>query len=135
MSAPSRLQRIGAVPVLEWKELAIACAMQLLIRGSLRALPFKSVLRLGACRLPRARHPLTKPDLERVVRWSTRLCGGTCLSESLLTTVLARRHGLEVPVIIGVARVGGVFRAHAWTGEPEAGQSFVALWPVDRQRR
>ena len=61
------------------------------------------------------------------------MCGGSCLTESLVTRILSWRHGLDVPVTIGVSRTDGVFRAHAWAGANHADSRFLPIWSEDRR--
>jgi hypothetical protein len=135
MTALSAVRRASTLSPGEWRDLAIACAAHLLLRLSLRMLPLKSVLRAGRWRLPVARRAVGTADVERLAGWSTRICGGTCLTESLVKAMLARGHGLDIELTIGVSRIDGAFHAHAWTGDRGGDQSFVPIWPADRDRR
>lgn len=110
----------------ELRELAFAGVCRLAVRLSLQLLPFKIFLRLARLRLPRSRHPLSFPQLLRVVRGS-RFAGGSCLIESVVQKMFARRHGHATQSLtIGVARGHEGIRAHAWSDGDGAG--FVPLW-------
>lgn len=118
--------------VREAREVALACGCHLGIRLALRALPFRTFLRLARVHLPLARRPLAFSSVQRIVRDSGRLCRGSCLTESIVMRWLAARHGFELPrLTIGVARDGGALRAHAWTDG--SGDGFVPLWTEPRR--
>jgi hypothetical protein len=116
-------------------ELALACLCQLLFRLALRTVRFKTFLRLARLRLPAARDPLPLRDLERLAQRSTRVCRGSCLTESVVMKLLAARHGHPVPLLtIGVVREPGTLRAHAWTALERAA-GFAPLWREPSERK
>jgi hypothetical protein len=120
----------------EWRTLTAACALQILMRALLVVWPLDRVARFTAFRPARRSLAVGAARLQRLVRWSTRLCGGTCLTESFVMRALSARRGLDMPVTVGVNRVGDQLRAHAWPGEC-GGEAFLPLWrsPVARRRR
>jgi hypothetical protein len=112
-------------------ELSIACACQIFARLALRVLPFKRFLQLARVRLPGAGRCLSLPQVEQLASRSRSMCGGSCLTESVVMALLSTRHGHSGPrVTIGIGREGRTLRAHAWTTGDDAG--FVPLWSEPR---
>lgn len=118
----------------EWRTLAAACALQLTFRALLLAWSLPRVAAFVPFRSSIAAPGITPSRLEQIVRWSTRLCRGTCLTESLVLAALGARYGLTRPVTIGVRGSGEGFHAHAWTGDA-APEGFTALWSSDDRRK
>jgi hypothetical protein len=113
----------------ELRELAIACACHMAVSMALRIARFPTLVRLSRRQLPRTHTPLSFNRLQHIARVSRRLCGGTCLSESLVFRLLAARHGFAgLPVTIGVNRADGAFRAHAWIGALPDARGYTPLW-------
>jgi hypothetical protein len=112
-------------------ELTIACACQMFARLALRVLPFKRFLQLARVTLPGASRCLSLPQVEQLASRSRVICGGSCLTESVVMALLSARHGHSaLRVTIGVGRDGRTLRAHAWTTGDDAG--FVPLWSEPR---
>ena len=96
-------------------ELALACTCHAIARLVLRVLPFKHFLLLARVRLPETTRPLPLVRVQRLVSRSRAVCRGTCLTESVVMSLLARRHGYRsAHLTIGVERDGQALRAHAW---------------------
>lgn len=109
-----------------------ACAAHVFYRALLTLLPFKTVLRI-ARRPRRSAHPTLPCDqIVDIVRLSSRVCRGTCLSEALVAMSLGRRHGLDLPLTIGISLADGTFRAHAWNVEDSQNEIYAPLWRSDR---
>jgi hypothetical protein len=120
----------------ERRELSLACAWQLRFRVVLlRGDAMLRLSRLASRRGRRVSSPLSADRVERLARWSGALCRGSCLTTAFVHEVLARRHGLERPVSVGVLRDGDALRAHAWAGDPTASGPFAALWSDARDER
>lgn len=110
-----------------------ACAAHLFFRALLILLPFKTVLRLAQRPRRMTHRALPGDEIVDIVRRSSHLCRGTCLTEALVAMSLARRYGLDLPLTIGISRADGAFRAHAWTVEDPQNESFAPLWRSDRR--
>jgi hypothetical protein len=118
----------------EWGMLAAACVLQLTFRLLLPVWPLPRIVAWLPFRSRIAATGITPERLEQIVRWSTRLCRGTCLTESLVLGALGARYGPTRPVTIGVRGSGKGFRAHAWTGDT-APEGFTALWSSHDRRQ
>jgi hypothetical protein len=105
--------------------------LQLTFRVLLLMWPLPRVAGFVPFRSGVAATAITAERLGRIVRRSTRLCRGTCLTESLVLGALGARCR---PVTIGVRGSREGFRAHAWTGDG-APEGFTALWSSDDRRK
>lgn len=109
----------------EWRLLARAFSLTLLVRGSLWVVPFRVLRRLLLPR--RSPTPPTAP-LDRIV-WAVaasarRVPDATCLTQALVAETLLRRAGHDATLHLGVARPaqGAGLEAHAWV---ESGGAVV----------
>ena len=134
MSVRRVLRQARALTFSEVRLLISACAAHALVRLLVVLLPLPRVAALTARSHSRRLPPVSGERLAQLVRWSTALCGGTCLTEGLVLRALAARRGLDVPLIIGIRREGDRLRAHAWTGG-ETVPGFVPLWRSASARR
>lgn len=133
----ARAGRLRELSILAWRELLLACAWQLRLRLILLA-DREVVARLTSCiarRRPVVAAPLDPIQIERVVRWSGVICGGSCLTNAFVHAIIAARHGLERPVTIGVNLEGRLLRAHAWAGHDDGAGAFTSLWTLRPGRR
>lgn len=110
-----------------------ACAAHLFFRALLTLLPFKTVLRIAQRPRRSIQRTLPSGQIVEIVHLSSRLCRGTCLSEALVAMSLGRRHGLDLPLTIGISLADGTFRAHAWNVEDSRNKTFAPLWRSDRR--
>lgn len=133
MIARRRLRRLAGLTSAEWRCLLLACGAHVVCRVLLHVMPLRRVLRLTNLGIPVARRPLPLSRVTELTSWSRPLCRGTCLSETIVLAVLARRHGFEVPVSIGVSTADGVFQAHAWSGDAEQAP-FERVWSSRAER-
>lgn len=120
---PGRLRRFLRLPPGERALLLKAVAVVGGVRLGLSLLPASRVLR-RAEKLGRVRESgrraggdgLTPDRIAWGVRTASRLVpGASCLTRALAARVLLGRYGHASRVVIGVAREGGEFGAHAWT--------------------
>ena len=125
---PGRILRhASALGAAEWRTLAAACVLQLALRSLIAVWTLDRVSSFTAFRPAHRVPPVDATRLRRLVGWSTRLCGGTCLTESFALRALSARRGVDLPVTVGVFRDATVLHAHAWAGDAESG-SFLPLW-------
>jgi hypothetical protein len=127
---------------LERAALGRALVVVPLVRLALLLLPFRVVHR-AVCGRPRPASPAPalmpiEPAVWAVRAVAGRVPGASCLTQALAAALLLRRYGHEATLRVGVARVDGGLRAHAWVesggrtviGEPAAGTFQVLPTPA-----
>ncbi|KQX62901.1 lasso peptide biosynthesis B2 protein [Angustibacter sp. Root456] len=146
MSALTRLLRRPSVR--EWPEIAVCCVLAVVVEGGLRVASLPRLARwlgvpladddggaapLRAARLgPRAERQWRA--LQRVSRHWPTSSTGPCLRWALVGGQRLRR--LEPRLRLGVAKIDGAVRAHAWLEvgdrclDPLGASQFLALAPV-----
>lgn len=127
MTLGRALRHASALEAAEWRTLAAACGLQLVLRRLIAVWPLDRVSSFTAFRPSRRSPQVEALRLRRLAKWSTRLCGGTCLTESFTLRALSGRAGVDLPVTVGVIRDDTVLHAHAWAGDTGSG-SFLPLW-------
>lgn len=119
------------------RELGVACLCHAVARLVLRFRGLPALLRFSGVRLPVSRSPLSEGRLTRIAHKSREICGGSCLTESVVLKVLAARHGhAGRRLTIGVRLERGRLNAHAWAAPDTESSGYVPFWtesgPVSR---
>lgn len=115
----TRLGRLMALPRADRQLLWRALTLLVVTRWALELLPLATVHRLldRVARLtawPRPESPAPDRVAWAVARASTWVPGVRCLSQALAGVTLLRSHGLPGQLRLGLARVDGRVRGHAW---------------------
>ena len=112
----------------ERSELVLGFFCHVIARLLLGFRGFSALVRFSNLSLPFTRRPLSPSQLRRIAMVSRRIARGSCLTESVVLKLLARRHGRATPALtIGVTLQGG-FRAHAWTAFDDPQGGYIPLW-------
>lgn len=133
-----RLRRLAELRRADWLVLVQLVPIAAATRLALRRLPLLQLVQ-GHTRLelpPRLQLPLFVSEVDerrlyQLADWATRLLGGNtpCLTRSLVLHRMLRRRGEPSVIALGVMKVGGALRAHAWVtrhGQP-VGESEATL--------
>jgi hypothetical protein len=118
-------RRLLRFPAAERRALVVAAALQLLFAVLLRAVPIGAVARaVGSSGARRG----DAAGVQAVNRWLWALdasgrhlgAASSCLARALGAQWLAGRHGVTLPISIGIARgADGSLAAHAWIAGPD----------------
>lgn len=146
------VRKLRSIPLSEWPEIVTAVAVAIVVEIGVRVLALPRLATLVGApldtreggRLHNAPPPRSSARTRRQLRATRRVMrrwpfGDTCLRHALVLGQRLRR--LHPVLCVGVAKVGGEVRAHAWlefdgaaldpTGVAESYQRLEPVRPVD----